>query len=241
MDEPERGFLQAAEAFCTWAETFDPERTDAGDVHAALAGVVDRAPPAVLSATEPPQYRIFRPNETWQGIQRRVARLPFNGYGTARLPNDDRTPDTQCALSYDISDFHEMLSSRAPDAPLSKYLSYVSWGYANVRIHGAMDALNAQPWIADPFELRPIKGRILRFVSWRTASHTHASEEPADVRGPGTLCGGKLAFHKHTQQQWSTFPCLRCRRIVDGLPARYGEPPWVELVVSTDEAANPEY
>ena len=103
MDEADRLFLDAGAAFGAWVETFDPERTSAADVRAAFAALADRAPAESLSRTERPGYKLFKPNPAWQAMQRKAARLPFNGYRTPRLSNDDETPDTQCALSYDIS------------------------------------------------------------------------------------------------------------------------------------------
>ena len=97
------------------------------------------------------------------------------------------------------------------------YLKYVSWGYTNLRIRAAVDALRARSAIGDPFERRVVRGRAVRFVSWRTSSSTHASEDADDVRGASTLCGGRLAFHKHTQQQWSCYACDQCRCAVDGV------------------------
>jgi hypothetical protein len=212
MDE----FVFAARTFRAWVDAFDPAGCNAGDVAVALEGVLDKAPRTILDDASPPPYRILKPSTTWQGIQRKVAVLPFNGYRTQLVPNRDETGDTQCALSYDIADVDEQLASLELN-DRHAYLHYVSWGYTNLRIRAAIEALRAPTGGLDPLERQLVKGRALRFVSWRTSSSTHASEDAEDVRGASTLCGGRLAFHKHTQQQWSCYACEHCRCIVDGV------------------------
>jgi hypothetical protein len=210
-------FSSAAAKYCAWVENFDPERTTIDEVVSALGAILDQAPlPVLRQADRPHGLRIFKPNERWQADRRKAARLPLDGYRTSFLPNDDGTADTQCSLAYDIADFYELLTAKSPDADLVNYLNYVSWGYANVRLRSARQALLKPSAVPDPFTPREVGGRFLRFVSWRTSASSHASEDPPDVRGASTLCGGRLAFHKHTQQQWSCYPCSECRAIADG-------------------------
>jgi hypothetical protein len=229
-------FISAAAAFRAWVDAFDPEACTADDVARVLAALLDRAPLPNRAAASRPHAVILKPNPVWQGVQRNVATLPFNGYRTRLLPNDDATVDTQCALSYDVSDLHARLAyfeHGADHIDFTHYLDYVSWGYTNLRIRAAVDALEMRRFIPDPFERRSIKGRALRFVSWRTSSSTHASEDPEDVRGAATLCGGRLAFHKHTQQQWSCYACEECRCLVDGVEYKHWLPS-ITLVVGDD-------
>ncbi len=47
------------------------------------------------------------------------------------------------------------------------------------------------------------------------------------------LCGGRLAFHKHTQQQWSCYACEECRCLVDGVEYKHWLPS-ITLVVGDD-------
>jgi hypothetical protein len=209
-------FVLAAKEFRAWADAFEPEAGMAGDVAAALERLLDKAPRPLLDDASPPPYRIWKPSPVWQGLQRKVAALPFNGYRTGLLPNHDQTVDTQCALSYDVADVHEQLVNMGSNDP-EAYLKFISWGYTNLRIRAAVNALRARTVNADPFERRLVQGRALRFVTWRTSSSTHASEDTEDVRAASTLCGGRLAFHKHTQQQWSCFACAECRCIADGV------------------------
>jgi hypothetical protein len=233
-------FISAAAVFRAWVDAFDPEACTADDVARVLASLLDRAPLNNRADASRPHAVILKPNPVWQGVQRKVATLPFNGYRTRLLPNDDATVDTQCALSYDVSDLHarlEFFEHSDNNADFGRYLDYVSWGYINLRIRAAVEALRARTFVCDPFERRSIKGRAVRFVGWRTDSRTHASEDPEDVRGAGTLCGGRLAFHKHTQQQWSCFACGECRCAVDGVEY---EPSWprVTLVVGDEPSGD---
>lgn len=226
------GLVLAATEFPAWVDALEPEARTADDVAAALERLLDKGPRPLLDDVSPPPYRIWKPNSVWQQVQRKVAALPFNGYRTGLLANRDETADTQCALSYDVADVHEQLANMGGNDHQA-YLEYISWGYTNLRIRAAVEALRARTLIADPFERRFVKGRALRFVTWRTSSSTHASEDSEDIRGASTLCGGRLAFHKHTQQQWTCFACAECRCIADGVAyvPRY---PQVRLVIRDD-------
>ncbi|MEA2785223.1 MAG: hypothetical protein QOF71_1327 [Candidatus Eremiobacteraeota bacterium] len=227
-------FDLAARGFRAWIDAFDPACGSADDVAAAFERVLDKAPRAILEDQSPPWYRIWKPNAVWQDNQRKVAALPFNGYRTEFVPNHDETGDTKCALSYDVADVYEQLESLELNERQA-YLDYVSWGYTNLRIRAAVDAVRSGAAIADPFERRLVKGRALRFVSWRSNSSTHASEDAEDIRGATTLCGGRLAFHKHTQQQWSCYACEECRCAADGVEYK---PRWptIRLVVRDESS-----
>jgi len=231
-----KSFVSAAAAFRGWIGAFNPAECTGDEVVEALELVLDRAPPDRRKREAPPPYRIYKPNREWQGVQRQVAALPFNGYLTRLIPNHDGTADVFCALSYDLADINEQLAffaeaDRADD--FERYLDYVSWGYTNLRIRAAVHALRARAFIVDPFKPRRINARNLRFVTWRPSSRTHASEDAAAVRGASTLCGGRLAFHKHTQQQWTCYACEECRCLADGVEYKPRWPP-ITLVVRDD-------
>ena len=166
---------------------------------------------------------MLKPNESWQRNQRKATRLPINGYRTGLLPNDDQTASVLCPLAYDLCDFYEVCHfylrlSDAETSHIAGYLYHRDWEYTSLRISACVKALTGKALGTrlDPFEKLKIRGRQIRFVGWSRSSRTHATEDSEEVRGPSTLCGGRLAFHKHTQQQWSCYACLHCRRIVDG-------------------------
>ncbi len=208
-------FLRNASAFCTWMEEFDPETCQPHEIADALSGLaesyVGRSPKIERS-----EFRPFKPNEEWQRNQRKAARLPLNGYRTGLLPNDDGMAYVLCSLAYDLCDFYEQLKNLRTDRA-AKYLKAVGWNYTCLRIRAAREALLAYtPQSAvDPFRRLELRGRRIRFVSWRTSSSTHASESREDERGATTLCGGKQAFHRHTHQQWTCYYCHNCRRVLD--------------------------
>jgi hypothetical protein len=226
-------FIAATVEFRHWLETFDPEKATREQVAAVLERIVDQAPFDVCCRTSRPEHPIrkFKPTARWQADRRKAARLPLDGYRTKLLPNDDATLDTQCSLAYDLADFWEVLWAGTPTEFVAEYFDYVSWGYVNLRMRAAREALLAPADVPDPFAPREIGGRWLRFVSWPNNALSHASEDLVDVRGASTLCGGRLAFHKHTQQQWSCYACTDCRALADGVePDRSGYFPLVEII-----------
>ena len=210
-----RRFLDDASAFCTWMEGFDPTTCQPQEIAAALDGLTE----ATLGRNhraERPEFRRFKPNEEWQRNQRKAARLSINGYRTGLLPNDDGMAYVLCSLAYDLCDFYEQLRNINVDRA-AKYLEGVGWDYTRLRIRACREMLlsDTHP-LVDPFQRLTLRGRRLRFVSWRTSSSTHASESPENVRGATTLCGGKQAFHRHTHQQWTCYYCRNCRRVLNG-------------------------
>lgn len=190
------------------------------EVCAALSHIVSFR---IRGGSTPPRptIRLFKPNETWQRNQRKAARLAVNGYRTALLPNSDGTASVLCSLSYDLCDFYELCQwcFEPPDLDISRVpdrLSYVDWDYATLRVEACISALRraSVKTKLDPFSRLKVRGRNVRFVGWPTSSRTHLTEDSEEVRGASTLCGGRLAFHKHTQQQWTCYPCAHCRRVI---------------------------
>lgn len=165
---------------------------------------------------------MFKPNQDWQRNQRKAARLSISGYRTGLLPNDDGTASVLCSLAYDLCDFYEVCDfyvrlSNADHSHIAGNLYHWDWEYTNLRVNACIKALTGRASARlDPFERLMIRGLRVRFVGWPRSSKTHATVDPEEVRGPSTLCGGRLAFHKYTQQQWTCYPCIYCRRIVDG-------------------------
>lgn len=209
-------FLRTASAFCTWMEEFDPKTCQPREIANVLSGLAESTV-GRSARIQRPEFRIFKPNEEWQRNQRKAARLPFNGYRTGLLPNGDGMAYVLCSLAYDLCDFYEQLKNLNVDRP-AKYLEWVGWDYTCLRIRAAREALlsyTPQPTI-DPFQRLELRGRRIRFVSWRTSSSTHASGTRENERGATTLCGGKQAFHRHTHQQWTCYFCRNCRRVLDG-------------------------
>ena len=227
MDPP---FSETAHAFNSWAEGFNAERETIESVTARLDTISFEWG---YGGAELRGLRIFKPNERWQAVRRRVAEWFVDGYTTDQLPNDDGTPGTACSVAYDIADFDELLHN-APDdeSGRGRYLAYVGWGYALQRIAACKTALRAEirGTRSDPFRRISVLGKNVRFVSWRTSSASHVSEDSEEVRGASTLCGGELAFHKHTQQQWSRYPCTYCSAALRGEPPP--EPP-ISITIST--------
>ena len=216
----EPSFPETACAFTSWAEGFDAQRETIASVTARLEAISFEWG---YGGAELRGVRVFKPSERWQSVRRRVAEWYVDGYTTERLPNDDGTPRTACSLAYDIADFDELLRN-APDdeADHGRYLAYVGWGYALQRIAACKAVLHGAAEISaeriDPFRRITVLGKNVRFVSWGTSSFSHVSEDSEEVRGASTLCGGELAFHKHTQQQWSRYPCTRCYGALRGEP-----------------------
>lgn len=213
-------FSETARTFNSWAEEFDAARETVESVTARLDAISFEwgYGGAALQG-----LRIFKPSERWQTVRRRVAEWSVDGYTTDRLPNDDGTPATACSVAYDVADFDELLRNAPEDeSHWGRYLGYVGWGYALQRIAACKNALRGTAEIRgkrrDPFRRIAVFGKDVRFVSWRTSSATHVSEDSEEVRGATTLCGGHLAFHKHTQQQWSRYPCRLCYGALRGEP-----------------------
>ena len=212
--------IGAAEAFCSWFDDFDPEQCSTEDVRTALSAIAGLEP--LRRTPKRPDARMSKPSERWQRNQRKAVRLSINGYRTPFLPNDDGTASVLCSLAYDLCDLYEIcqsyveLSKDAVRLPRLVLLS--DWEYMALRMKACGEALARAPHNkVDPFQRLKIRGRLIRFVGWsRTFTLTHATEDGELTRGASTLCGGRLAFHKHTQQQWTCYACPDCRHAVDG-------------------------
>jgi hypothetical protein len=235
MDPP---FSETARAFNSWAEGFDAQKETIASVTARLDAISFEW---AYDGTELKGLRIFKPSERWQTIRRRAAEWYVDGYTTDLLPNDDGTQRTACSFAYDIADFDELLR-HAPDdeSDHGRYLAYVGWGYALGRIAACKTALRGTAEIRgkriDPFRRITVLGKNVRFVSWRTSSSSHVSEDSEEVRGASTLCGGEFAFHKHTQQQWSRYACTGCYAALRGEPPP--EPYFRGFVEVADEGSH---
>lgn len=216
--------LSAGHGFCDWLERFDPETCSTAEVAEALRPLTELSITGLgENPTERPRFRPFKPNEEWQRHRRKAARLSIDGYRTEMLPNDDGIPFTGCSLAYDLCDFYEFISNLKADR-LAKLLGDRSWPYVQLRIKAAEQALRRKDDAEiDPFARINIRGRSVRFVSWRTSAWTHASESPEDERSATTLCGGKEAYHQHTHQQWTCFWCGDCLRALSGKRSRRSE------------------
>jgi hypothetical protein len=215
-------FVVAADVFCSWFDEFDPDSTTLAQVRDRLKAIATFR--VVRNGNPPtrPSVRFFKPNQTWQRNQRKARRVALNGYRTGLLPNDDGLPYVLCSLAYDLCDFYEargFYSSLALEdmSRVPGHLFLWNWDYTTLRINACMEALShGSPESAvDPFTRLTIGGRQLRFVSWSRSSRTHATSDAESKVDASTLCGGQLAFHKHTNQQWTCYACDDCRRIID--------------------------
>lgn len=217
-------FLAIAQDYRNWLDTVDPDSCSPAAVADALKDLSANDLVTFKPGAQRPRYRVFKPNAEWQRNQRKMARLPMNGYRTGFLPNDDASPFTLCSLAYDLCDFYEQLSRINLDKPL-EYLDYTNWSYTRVRIYACRDALlrEAPGLNIDPFQRLDLKGRQVRFVTWSASSETHLTEDAEAVRGASTLCGGRLAYHRHTHQQWTCYWCAKCRALLDQPRTN---PPW---------------
>jgi hypothetical protein len=219
-----RKFVPAATSFRNWLDEFDPLACGPSDVIGALQLIANFDLPSAKDRIKRPRLRFFRPNQKWQINQRKASRLFMNGYRTGNLPNDDGTKSVLCSLAYDLCDFYEvcelvMREFEADPSRLARLSLFDNWNYIMLRIDACVAAVCVgAPPDEDPFQLLPIYANRVRFVSWRTSSLTHATEDPVDARGATTLCEGRFAYHKHTQQQWTCYACRECRRYVDGRP-----------------------
>lgn len=218
-------FIAAAREFGTWAGAFDAARETIESVVARLDSIWHPCSDEAV----PPLTKRFKPNERWQDVRRRVAAWRVDGYRTPEIPNEDETAETVCSVAYDIADFDEILWNAPDSDDRAKYFEWIRWPYTLLRIRACRDAVVAagrsgEDAVMDPFKRLPIFGKAVRFVTWRTSSGTHASEDSEDVPGASTVCGGRLAFHKHTQQQWSCQACVDCYAMLRGEPHPHGWP-----------------
>jgi hypothetical protein len=193
-------------------ETFDPDTCSLIQVADAIHDLAELSLTGLGEPTERPRFRPFKPNEEWQRNRRKAARLPIDGYRTNMLANDDGSPFTLCSLAYDLCDFYELISNVKMER-LARYLGARFWPHMQLRIQACEKALCRDfETKVDPFARIEIRGRSLRFVSWRASAWTHASEDAETERGATTLCGGEKAYHRHTQQQWTCYWYADCDR-----------------------------
>jgi hypothetical protein len=208
-------FISAGSVFTEWMDTFDPDSCELSEAADALRNL-GSVSSAGFGKPQRPRYRLFKPNEEWQRNLRKVARLRIGGHRSGTLPNDDGVPYTLCSVAYDLCDVYELIVKLDTDH-LAQDLAQRAWPYMQHRIRSCEKALrHSDDSVADPFERLLIRGKMIRFVTWRSSAWTHASEDPETIRGATTLCGGREAYHRHTHQQWSCYWCDSCYRILRG-------------------------